>query len=101
MAHYLVRTDSNEYANKIVEDFNDQINSSNPVFMLFQGKASLLTHDKEQYIFFNIRVNPFEIPFYKYVSYLTFKRMTKKKGYKAKFSLCSNKELERVLEAYL
>lgn len=101
MTHYLVKTSNNKYNYKIVEDFNDKINSNNPVFVMFEGKASVLVRNNEQYIFFNIRVNPVELPFYKYLSYWTFRRMAKKKGYKAKFGLCSNREFEKVLEGYL
>lgn len=102
MAHFMVSLERSPDNYRIVKEFNDRINGNNPIFVMFQGKASLLLRGGEQNIFFNIRVYPFEPPFYKYVLYQMFKRMLKKKGYNnKKTDMLSNSEMEKVLEDYL
>ena len=101
MAHFMVSVNRNSLNHEIVKEFNETINGNNPVFVLFQGKASLLLKGSEQFIFFNVRVSPFEPPLYKFLLYLTFKRMLKKKGYNVEHKMLSSKEMEKVLEDYL
>lgn len=85
----------------LVKDFNERINSSNPVFVLFQGKTSLLLNEGKEYIVFNVRINPFELPLYKYFLYLVFKKAIKKLQYKGKTKMLSNKDFQKLLGYYI
>jgi len=101
MAHFMVKVKRNADNHKIIKEFNERINGNNPIFIMFQGKASLLLKGEEQHIFFNIRIYPFEPPFYKFLLYLMFKKMLKKKSYDVEPKILSNAEMEKVLEDYL
>jgi len=101
MAHFMVNVERSPDNYLVVKEFNKRINSNNPIFIMFQGKASLLLKGSEQNIFFNIRVYPFEPPLYKYILYAMFKRMIKKKGFNIIPKMMSSSEMEKVLEVYL
>ena len=101
MTHFVVEIERSPDNYQIVKEFNKRINGGNAIFIIFQGKASLLLKGDKQHIFFNIRVYPLEPPFYSFVLYRMFKRMLKKEGHKLVVNKLSTKQMEELLEAYL
>ena len=103
MAMFAISLAVDDKVREVVKEFNERLTSgSNPSLVFFMGKASLIFERGEPYIFFNVRVNPFEPPLYKRILFVMFKRALKKKGYKHnKPKLLSNKDLSKVLEGYL
>jgi len=101
MALFGVKIENHSRNEFLVQEFNERINSNNPVFVMFKGKASLLYDEGKHRILFNVRVNPFEIPLYKFVLYAVFKRYLKKKEIDTVIQLMSSRELGNLLEQYL
>ena len=101
MAIFGVKIDYNKKIEEVVKEFNERLNGKgqNPALVFFQGKATLIIKKVDSFVFFNVRVNPFEPPLYKYVLYSMFKRALKKKGLLlTKTKLLDNKELSKLLE---
>jgi len=104
MVFFGVEIEADKKVIEVIEEFNQRLQGAgqNPALVFFDGKATLLINKRKQYIFFNVRINPFEPLFYKKIFFFMFKKTLKKKGYEQKKpKLLNNKELSRLLEGYI
>ncbi|MCP4648886.1 MAG: hypothetical protein GY853_02225 [PVC group bacterium] len=101
MVLFAVKIDVDSKVSEVINEFNERLCGAgqNPALVFFDGKATLIFDRGETFIFFNVRVNPFEPPLYKYLFFLMFKRSLKNKRYSlGKPKLLDNRGLSRLLE---